>query len=182
MVAIEVSEGDSKRGCGRDPDERSLVESGKWYPDVPHESIHVHEENLAAFEPLYQDESVSLLWTHFGGQGGMHLPHLVKLYAMFDSDGILCGIDFAYDYSIPPTDVRPIGCHVDESGNPVLAHEFDDVEIVREFTIDGPGGERIISVGKINPYELTFEVMQHFYPFRSFKLVCQIAVLIHTPP
>ncbi|KAI1879457.1 hypothetical protein JX265_002411 [Neoarthrinium moseri] len=95
---------------------KTLRDSGIWYPDLPSSQLCLNEDfyiqreyHVSGFRPL--------IWTLFGGPGGIYLPNLTGIAVHMG--GSIPGIDFRY---------AP-GCR-----------------IPWEFSIDGPGGERISGV------------------------------------
>jgi hypothetical protein len=107
----------------------SLRDSAMWYPDIPdaklclnEDSFHKPDRYTTAYEPLF--------WCHFGGPGGMYLPHLTRISSFF-SAGIL-QLRFGFDIDLP-------------AEHQFFGHKGYPWKIV-DFSIDGPGGERVDNI------------------------------------
>ena len=109
-----------------------LRHSAVWYPTVPPQNLCLNEESFISrdicsigFKPLF--------WSHFGGPGGKYLRHLTGISAV-SCLGIL-RIHFAFDIEVP-WEHRSFG-------RLKLEEEYENST---DFSIDGPGGERIVSI------------------------------------
>lgn len=116
--------------------------SGVWYPTVPPRSLCLNE---ASFPPLDSYVEVGyrpLFWCHFGGPGGSYLPHLTGISVSKSStffSGLL-RIEFHFDEEVPD-EHRSFGRLKDERHEDVI-----------DFSIDGPGGERIATIEMRHQY------------------------------
>lgn len=81
-----------------------------------------------------------MFWCHFGGPGGKYLQHLTGILAV-SCLGIL-RIRFSFDIEVP--------CEYRSFGRLKLDDEYEDST---DFSIDGPGGERMETIK-----------MRHYYP------------------
>lgn len=122
----------------------SLRAAGLWYPDIPDPDVCLNEQSylqpeteIAAFSPIF--------WSNFGGPGGMYLRHLTGMKV--HSNGSIMGIQFQHDIDGIPPEARSLGRHLCSQcicGRPM------------EFSIDGPGGERITGIEilcEVNPLD-----------------------------
>lgn len=94
----------------------------------------LHEQSFFQAE-TYTATYWPLLWTKFGGLGGRYLCHLTGI--VVHSNGAITGMYFQYDTDDVPSDCRGMGRHsCSQSG----------CDRPMNFTIDGPGGERITGI------------------------------------
>lgn len=109
----------------------TLHSAALWYPQVPCPSMNLNEDSfiprtsyLSGFSPL--------VLNHFGGQGGKYLSRLT-------------GITIAGVHDIS----QMVFSYNDEMRLPSFGrtrHMKSRYMIIRDFSIDGPGGEAIVSV------------------------------------
>ncbi|KAL2194625.1 hypothetical protein P885DRAFT_42203 [Corynascus similis CBS 632.67] len=109
-----------------------LRHSAVWYPTIPPQNLCLNEESfisrdicIVGYKPLF--------WSHFGGPGGKYLRHLTGILAV-SSLGIL-RIHFSFDINVP--------WEHQSFGRLKLEEEYENFT---EFSIDGPGGERIETI------------------------------------
>ena len=109
------------------------------YPTLPPWNLCLNE---GSFPPLgcYVIGYRPLFWCHFGGPGGKYLSHLTGISVAFWA-GIF-RIHFSFDKEVP-AEHQGLGRRKSEYGT----------EDVIDFSIDGPGGERIEIIK-----------MDHYYP------------------
>lgn len=112
----------------------SLRAAALWYPTIPEQPLRLSQDlfpqrlaHTAGYWPLF--------WTHFGGPGGIYLPHLTGMTA--HSNGTVLGIQFRYDEEEIPVECREMG---------LVSGFGEGMSTPVHFTVDGPGGERIIGV------------------------------------
>lgn len=113
-----------------------------WYPSLPSPSFNLNEEQFLPRD-FYTAGYKPLFWCNFGGPGGKYLPHLTRLSATINNlhmRGML-HINFFYDEEVPP-EHRSFGR---------LSRTTQCTDT--DFTIDGPGGERIVCIE-----------FSHYYP------------------
>lgn len=114
------------------PHRGGLRDSAVWYPTIPPQHLCLNEKSFLPRD-YYTVGYKPLFWAHFGGPGGRYLQHLTGLSAV-SSIGIL-RIHFHFDIEVP-WDHRSFGrLKVEE-----------EYEETTDFSIDGPGGERIETV------------------------------------
>jgi len=117
--------------------------SAVWYPAIPPPNLSLNEEAFL-LRDLYTVGYKPLFWGHFGGPGGKYLRHLTGILAV-SSVGIL-RIYFSFDVEVP-WEHRSFGrVKVDE-----------EYEESTDFSIDGPGGERIETIKMRHYYDATRE-------------------------
>lgn len=135
MVSIAVHTRPLPPVLGAPEDTRRLKDSGLWYPTIPSQNLDLNEESflprhayLAGYKPL--------LWCHFGGPGGLYLQYLTGITVTSSFPDRIFSIQFSFDNEIVPPEHRTLGCSIeDEPGKKVV-----------QFSIDGPGGERIEAI------------------------------------
>lgn len=108
-----------------------LRDSGVWYPTVPLPNLCLNEESFLPLK-FHTTGYSPLFWCHFGGPGGEYLPHLTGISAA-SCVGVL-RICFSFDKEVP-AEHRFFGRLKD-----------DEYERATDFSIDGPGGERIETI------------------------------------
>lgn len=100
-----------------------------WYPGIPSEDFHLHEDSFAGRDVPLSDYR-PLVQVMFGGINGSYLKHLTRI-SVTVSNTVIVGIDFDYESEGAPID-RLRACRSTMSAD-------DSVKIT--FPIDGPGGE-----------------------------------------
>ncbi|KAH6856678.1 hypothetical protein B0I37DRAFT_334220 [Chaetomium sp. MPI-CAGE-AT-0009] len=114
------------------PHRGGLRDSAIWYPTIPPQHLCLNEKSFLP-RTYYTVGYKPLFWGHFGGPGGRYLQHLTGLSAV-SSVGIL-RIHFYFNVEVP-WEHRSFGrLKVEE-----------EYEETTDFSIDGPGGERIETV------------------------------------
>ena len=103
-----------------------------WYPTIPPRNLCLNEESflprdfyIVGYKPLF--------WCHFGGPGGKYLQYLTGISAVSNL-GIL-RIYFSFDTDVP-LEHRSFG----------RMKVNEEYEETTDFSIDGPGGERIETI------------------------------------
>ena len=106
-----------------------LRDSGWWYPRLLPRNLCLNE---GSFPPVdhYAMGYRPLFWCHFGGPGGKYLSHLTGIRVA--SWGGIFRIHFSFDKEVP-AEHQTLGRRKGEIG-------YEDAI---DFSIDGPGGERI---------------------------------------
>ena len=110
-----------------------LRQEALWYPNVPPKAFFLNEESFAD-QDLLSDGYRPLIWTNFGGSRGEGLEHIVAISVPRSADRVL-GLQVVFDDTRDTTKSSKLGCY--------------DVRLTRPhtvFTIDGAGGERLVSV------------------------------------
>ncbi|KAL2172976.1 uncharacterized protein P884DRAFT_213424 [Thermothelomyces heterothallicus CBS 202.75] len=146
MVSVgAVRPVESSMSSSHGADDNSLRHSAVWYPDVPSPTLNLNEDFLLA-PRTYVSGFKPLFWSRFGGPGGVHLKHLVKL-TVVDLD--IGRIDFSFNSSSVPAECwrfSRIGDPKRKKDEDEDEDEEDDDSEIVEFPIDGPGGEMINKV------------------------------------
>lgn len=146
----------------------SLRDAGVWFPQIPGRNLCLNEKEF----PQRDSHMIGyrpLIWTLFGGPGGIYLQHLVAISVHLDTQ--IPGIEFHYDDPTIPEENSTLGRHKCE--------KFYGCGDPTEFKIDGATGERINAVqvrlmayeGE-NDYDIydqgaldSFKVSSHVMPF-----------------
>ena len=136
----------------------SLRATALWYPTVPSPDICLNDESFigerlpaAGYQPLF--------WVLFGGPSGNYLRSLTEVCVTRLGD--LCSIEFHYNTEDIPLGTRKLG-----------RRNFTEFSHVTRFSIDGPGGELIQTVG-VSIEKETGESAYDFYKhgkLSSFKV------------
>ncbi|KAK4150722.1 hypothetical protein C8A00DRAFT_45939 [Chaetomidium leptoderma] len=127
MVRLAVrTRSPPSRHCG------GLRDLAVWYPTIPPQNLCLNETSFLPRD-FYTVGYKPLFWCHFGGPGGKYLRHLTAISAV-SCLGIL-RIYFSFDIEVP-WEYRSFG-------RLKLEEEYEDST---DFSIDGPGGERIETI------------------------------------
>jgi hypothetical protein len=132
MVGIAVAEPDLPPVPIPGESVLSLRNTGLWYPAVPHPGACLNDEYFTGESPLatgYQP----LIWTQFGGPGGIYLRSLLEISVT--NLGCVCCIEFRYNTDNIPAEARKLG-----------RRTVTAFSVTESFEIDGPGGELIQSI------------------------------------
>ncbi|KAF3480620.1 U3 small nucleolar RNA-associated protein 4 [Arthroderma uncinatum] len=133
MVSLSVPE--EEQIHNQNPPCLSARKAALWYPDIPSEDQFLHEIDFVGqydSNPSPLTSQQPLIRLMFGGQQGNYLKYLTKI-SVSTLAGILTWIDFHYDCDDAP--VRSLSVF------PNKARDSNQSKI--QFTIDGPGGERV---------------------------------------
>ncbi|VUC37064.1 unnamed protein product [Clonostachys rosea] len=129
-----VSLGVAQRRSSEPQPEKSLKESGIWYPEIANYPVCLNEATLANKE-FYSTDYFPLFWVPFGGAGGEDLEFLTSIQLIIASG--IYGMEFSYND----------GREVEKLGRYQYDMDLDPEFLnIRTFEIDGPRGERISSV------------------------------------
>lgn len=104
---------------------------GLWYPDIPHPSLCLNSDSFLPLK-FYTDGYKPLVWTSFGGSGGIYLQHLTQVSVVCDSS--MRRIEFSYGQDALISHCT-LGRHIPSTYAKVI-----------NFPVDGPGGETINKV------------------------------------
>ncbi|KAH8647717.1 hypothetical protein BX600DRAFT_475765 [Xylariales sp. PMI_506] len=135
----------------------SLRTSGLWYPSIPPPDLQLNE-HLFVPSDYFLDGYKPLLWTHFGGPGGIYLKYLIRISVVWGGD--IRRIEFVYSEG-SPIESQVLGRY--------KPHEYAKTA---DFAIDGPGGELIdiIEVNRFYPENVSSGWLAKHGAFRSFKV------------
>ena len=132
----------------------SWRQAGLWYPHVPPKDLWLNEGSFTGQDPLRAGYR-PLVWTHFGGQRGKYLQHIVGLFA--DYLHRLHFLEFVYsDAACQEGMVGKLG-----------RGDSSDLPSSSIFVVDGAAGERIesVEVGLYqSPNHKAYEFLKHGIP------------------
>ncbi|KAJ4412500.1 hypothetical protein N0V82_008770 [Gnomoniopsis sp. IMI 355080] len=129
-MAIHVPQAQEKTTIG----DSTLRTTALWYPEIPPPSMDLNESSFIPPRDKYLSGFEPLVVCHFGGQDGRYLRHLVGI--TLTGVGDIRRMKFSYDDN--DINVSPFG-----------RTRPNDLLYVRDFPINGPGGEVIIAVDGI---------------------------------
>lgn len=170
MVSAGIVKEDAPRRVYPEKDARTFRRCAIWHPEVPGPNLHLNESSVWQPEQ-YTKDCNPLIWTSFGGPGGVRLPHLTGLHVYFHDwntvstntdyrlfhywgGPYIVGIAFSYDGKPPERGpgTTELGRYRDHPADHTDPWRIPDAEARRIETweqtmpIDGPGGERITSI------------------------------------
>lgn len=136
----------------------SLQSAALWYQGIPEPHLCLNDHAYLLPEAHTTATYWPFFWAKFGGPGGVYLRHLTGITV--HSNITITEIRFQYDIDDIPSNCRRLGrhsCLVSGCYRPM------------NFTIDGPGGERITGI-ELGCVIVPLDKKSYSYPFGQDSL------------
>ena len=151
MVSLGLAESQSsiQKSTSAPCAANALRRQALWFPEIPSPALSLNEDSFITAD-TYKCNFCPLFWTCFGGEKGERLSSLTGIDALIDY--CIIGIQFGYDGEIE------MGVNSSELGRLNSWDCYiDEGDKTQSFSIDGPAGERVTSVGiKVDHYLTPF--------------------------
>lgn len=170
MVGLGIIKEDVPRPVWPEKNARTFRRCAVWHLEIPGPNLCLNESSV--WEPKqYTKDCNPLIWTSFGGPGGVRLPHLTGMHVYFhdwntvSTNGnfrlfhcwggpYIVGIAFSYDGKPPERGpgTTELGRYRERPADHTDPWRIPDAEARRIETweqsmpINGPGGERITGI------------------------------------